>query len=198
MQDRKKIFLYMKEEIERLASNEAKVYLDQATISKAAIEKQVSHDASAKADMVFSKQQEQLEKMYIRKIADQKVFFQSQLIEKRTKYVNELMDTAKQELQKFVSSDQYLTYLIDSIKSTNQKYPMDNIEVNISVNDIKYEKQIQDCFEKEISIKVNDQIKIGGFMLKDYKTSILMNQTLDQKLLQQRNWITQLEELKIK
>lgn len=120
-----------------------------------------------------------------------------ELMQKREALVKELFDAATTQILGFVSSPKYLEHMKEKLAAIVQHYPATLLLLSIAPHDVQLAKVLS-SFAPTVQFKKNNQIKIGGFTCTIPSLKIEINETLDQRLADKRNWFYQQSKLFVK
>lgn len=120
------------------------------------------------------------------------------LIKKRKEIKDEVFSRAKEALLDITKDEnKYLEILKNSIKKMSEVLNYPGTVFYVKEEDIKYSDYIKETYGKSATVKVKTDILIGGIIGENYKLSIVVNETLDEKLKLQEVWFMQNSGLKI-
>ena len=198
MENKEQVFLYIRDEIEKIADQEEKQILEEAK----ALEKEAyaQMDAEAKKDAKRQLEKE-LAAISSKASIDAAANLEQRtkkLVEKRDELVKNIFEQAKNKLIAFVESDEYKDYLIDHIQKIGQEYQMTGCILNLRKEDMKYQKELVKAYGFDIEVKDNDQIHLGGFIIENPVTHVVCDETLETALENQKDWFYKTSGLMIK
>ena len=120
------------------------------------------------------------------------------LIKKRKEIKDEVFKRAKESLLKVAEDEEkYLEILKNSVKKIAEILNYSGTVFYVKKEDIKYSDYIKEVYGRSATVKAKDSILIGGIIGENYKLSIVVNETLDEKLKLQEVWFMQNSGLKI-
>ena len=119
------------------------------------------------------------------------------LIEKRESYVSEVFQSSEDKLIEFTSSKKYREFML---KKANKIINMieDECILYVLEKDLSLKDELLSLSNKIIDIKVSQDFKIGGMIGMNPDSSLIIDETLDFALENQREWFTQNSGLMIK
>lgn len=120
-----------------------------------------------------------------------------ELMQKREALVNELFDAATKQILGFVSSPKYLSLVSTKLDEIIALYPKTPLIISIASHDTALAALLAKEYTEVEHRKVNS-IKIGGFTCTIPSLKIEINETLDQRLVEKRNWFYQQSKLFVK
>ena len=188
MENKEQVFLYIRDEIEKIADQEEKQILEEAK----ALEKEAYAQMEAEAKKDAKRQLEkELAAISSKASIDAAANLEQRtkkLVEKRDELVKNIFEQAKNKLIAFVESDEYKDYLIDHIQKIGQEYQMTGCILNLRKEDMKYQKELVKAYGFDIEVKDNNQIHLGGFIIENPVTHVVCDETLETALENQKDW----------
>ncbi len=198
MENKEQVFLYIRDEIEKIADQEEKQILEEAK----ALEKEAYAQMEAEAKKDAKRQLEkELAAISSKASIDAAANLEQRtkkLVEKRDELVKNIFEQAKNKLIAFVESDEYKDYLINHIQKIGQEYQMTGCILNLRKEDMKYQKELVKAYGFDIEVKDNDQIHLGGFIIENPVTHVVCDETLETALENQKDWFYKTSGLMIK
>lgn len=198
MQNKEQVFLYMKEEIERIAQLEEEAILAEAKELEAKAYQQIEEEAKKDASSQLEKELADISSDASIEASSNSENRTKKLVAKRDEYVTAIFETAKQKLLQFVASKDYKTYLTNHISEIGKKYPMDNSVLFVRKEDLNLQKDLIKAYGNDIDVEVSDNITIGGFIIENKETSVVVDESLDFALESQKDWFYKTSGLMIK
>lgn len=198
MENKEQVFLYIRDEIEKIADQEEKQILEEAK----ALEKEAYAQMEAEAKKDAKRQLEkELAAISSKASIDAAANLEQRtkkLVEKRDELVKNIFEQAKNKLIAFVESDEYKDYLINHIQKIGQEYQMTGCILNLRKEDMKYQKELVKAYGFDIEVKDNNQIHLGGFIIENPVTHVVCDETLETALENQKDWFYKTSGLMIK
>lgn len=198
MENKEQVFLYIRDEIEKIADQEEKQILEEAK----ALEKEAYAQMEAEAKKDAKRQLEkELAAISSKASIDAAANLEQRtkkLVEKRDELVKNIFEQAKNQLVAFVESNEYKDYMINHIQKIGQEYQMTGCVLNLRKEDMKYQKELVKAYGFDIEVKINDQIRLGGFIIENPVTHVVCDETLETALENQKDWFYKTSGLMIK
>lgn len=198
MEKKEQVFLYMKEEIERLASKEEEEILAEAKKIEAEIDAQIKAEAKKDADALLDKELAEISSSASVEASMSQEEKTRSLVEKRDEYVADIFNQAKDKLVAFVNSDEYYNYLINHMSKIGKDYQMESSTLYLRNDDLKYQDALIKAYGTALEVKESSQIKIGGFIIENKATNVVIDESLDFALENQKDWFYKTSGLMIK
>ena len=198
MEKKEQVFLYIKEEIERLANLEEEKILAEAKELEIEAYEQIKNEAKKDADALLAKELAEISSNASVEASLSQEEKTKKLVETREGYVAKIFKEAKNRLTEFVNGDDYKTYLIKHMEKISSLYQMSNSILKIRQNDTKYADDLVKAYGIDLAVEVSDEIKIGGFIIENKATNVVVDESLDTALENQKEWFYKTSGLMIK
>lgn len=191
------VFLYMKDEIQRTARSEKKVILDEVKTLEEQAYLSMKQEAKKDADLRLKQELEDMQSKASIEISESHIERTKKLIEKRESYVSEVFQSSEDKLIEFTSSTEYRELMLKKAKKIINMIE-DECILYVLEKDLSLKDELLSLSNKIIDIKVSQDFKIGGMIGMNPDSSLIIDETLDFALENQREWFTQNSGLMIK
>lgn len=198
MQNIDQVFLSMKEEIERQAQREEKAILDEVKALEDEAYESMKVEAKKDADLKLKQEVDEMTSNASTEISESHIERTKKLIEKRDEYVKNIFLEAKEQLMTFTKSDEYLSFMKDKVEKVKDHFGDHQLSLFVKKDDLSLAKQLVIAFEQDVQIAESNEIMIGGFIIEDRESSLVVNETLDFALENQKEWFNKNSGLIIK
>ncbi|MFV0395108.1 MAG: V-type ATP synthase subunit E [Coprobacillaceae bacterium] len=188
MQNKEQVFLYMKEEIEQLASKEEEKLLQEADNMQQLACAQIREEAKKEIESQLEKELAEITSNESITRSSKQSQRKSDLAKKRDQYVEEVFNAAKEKLVAFTTSKEYKKYIVEHAKRVGETYAMDNVIAYVKEEDMSYKKDIIKAYGKDIEVLASEEITIGGFIIENKAENIVIDESLDFILENQKEW----------
>ena len=195
MEKKEQVFLYMKEEIERLANLEEEKILDEAKRLEEEAYNQIKAEAKKDAEALLAKELVEISSNASVEASSSQEEKTKKLVEKRDEYV---ASEAKDKLVAFANSKDYQAYLVKHMEEIGKLYPMSDSTLELREADMKYKDELIKAYGTALEVEVSDKITIGGFIVKNKATNVVVDESLDFALENQKDWFYKTSGLMIK
>ncbi|MEG2429273.1 MAG: V-type ATP synthase subunit E family protein, partial [Oscillospiraceae bacterium] len=128
-----------------------------------------------------------IKKQNQRKIAKSAIEAKHSLLIKRNDVTNSIFENIKTRLVDFVKTSNYDSYLLSTIEAFTKKNKIDNVQIILRKNDMKLQNEVKKAYGLNCEIIENDDIKIGGFIVQNKENRIYFDETLEQKLADEKD-----------
>ena len=119
------------------------------------------------------------------------------LFAKRQAIVEDVFKKARERLLEFVSSPDYVDVLKRYAVSISKVLKKSGTTLYISRRDEEYADDIREAYGKICKVEVSDKIKIGGILAVNKAMSLVVDETIDAKLEDQKKWFAENSKLNI-
>ncbi len=198
MEKKEQVFLYMKEEIERLANLEEEKILDEAKHLEEEAYNQLKLKLRKNAEALLAKELVEISSNASVEASSSQEEKTKKLVEKRDEYVANIFSEAKDKLVVFANSKDYQAYLVNIWKKLGTFYPMSDSTLELREADMKYKDELIKAYGTALEVEVSDKITIGGFIVKNKATNVVVDESLDFALENQKDWFYKTSGLMIK
>ncbi len=120
-----------------------------------------------------------------------------QLFEKRMSIMEKVFKKAEQKLLEYSQSDKYKSLLLKSVNNIAEISKNEGMTLYIKPEDEYLASEIKEAFPGKCDVKLDNHIKIGGIRGYDKEKGVIIDETMDSKLNDQREWFTENSELMI-
>lgn len=198
MENKEQVFLYIKDEIEKIASKEEQEILNEAKALEEEAYRQMQEEAKNDADHQLKKELATISSKASIEAASQLETRTKKLVEKREGYVAEIFKEAREKIIEFVSGNQYKDHLLNHVQKIAEEYQMTGCVLYVRKEDMVYETEIKKVYGLDIDVQTGNQIQLGGFMIENPETHVVVDETLDFALESQKDWFYKTSGLMIK
>ena len=198
MEKKEQVFLYMKEEIERLASLEEERILAEAKQLEEEAYNQIKAEAKKDAEALLAKELAEISSSASVEASLSQEEKTKKIVAKRDEYVASIFKEAKDKLIAFVSSKDYQTYLIKHMKEICKLYQMEDSILELREEDMIYKDELIKAYGTALEVEASNKIMIGGFIIKNKVTNVVVDESLDSALENQKDWFYKTSGLMIK
>ena len=188
MQNIDQVFLYMKDEIERQAKNEEKAILDEVKALEDEAYESMRAEAKRDADLKLKQEEEEMSSNASAEISESHIERTKKLIEKRDAYVKAIFEKAHKELVAFTKSADYASFMESKIKKVADDFKDSHSIMYVSAKDLAMKADLVKAFGQDIDVEASDDITIGGFIIENKESSLVVDETLDFALNNQKEW----------
>lgn len=198
MQNIDQVFLYMKDEIEGQAKQEEQAILDEVKALEDEAYESMKAEAKRDADLRLKQEEDEMSSNASAEISESHIERTKKLIEKRDEYVKNIFDEAYKQLIAFASSQDYLPFMIEKVKKVATQMNQPHSVLYVNEKDLSLQKDLVEAFGQDIQVEASDDIQIGGFIIENKESSLVVDETLDFALNNQKEWFNKNSGLIIK
>ena len=198
MQNIDQVFLYMKEEIEKQAKSEEEKILAEVQALEDEAHESMKAEAKKDADLRLKQEEQEIRSQASSEISESHIERTKKLIEKRDEYVKDIFNKAKEELVAFTKSKDYASFMKAKVEKVAGEFNTDGSVMYVTKNDLSLKDELVKAFGKDVDVEASDDITIGGFIIENKASSLVVDETLDFALNNQKEWFNQNSGLIIK
>lgn len=139
-------------------------------------------------DKIFNVMQERVHDIqwkYKRELTKKSLNVKREILILRNELVEKLFLEAREKLLAFSKSNDYEHFLIELAKKVYNDFKCDDIEILLREDDMKFKDAFKKIFNID-SFSIDKTNKLGGFKVINHKDNILLDCTIEDKLLKQR------------
>lgn len=197
MQNIDQVFLYMKDEIEREAKSDEKVILDEVKALEDEAYESMKAEAKRDADLKLKQEVEEMTSNASTEISESHIERTKKLIEKRDGYVKTIFEKAREELVAFTKTKDYVSFMKKKIQKVADNFDENSVML-VAEHDSAMKDEWIKAFGKNIKVVVSEEILIGGFIVENKESHLVVDETLDFALDNQKEWFNKNSGLIIK
>lgn len=198
MQNMEQVFLSMKEEIEKQANAQEKQILDEVDRLEKEAYESMKEEAQKDAELQLKQIVSEMTSNASSEISESHIERTKKLIEKRDGYVKDIFDQAISQLNDFASSNQYKDFMIEKMKKVAKDYQLPHSVLHLRKADEVLKDDLIKVYGQDIDVVIDDKISIGGFIIENQESSMIIDETLDFALENQKEWFNKNSGLIIK
>ena len=186
MDNQVNVLSYFKQEIEQIALKEKDAVLLEVDgiISKAVKEYQES--AKRDADYAYQKKIGEANNTLSRNVAKQNEIKNAKINEKRQAIVEQVFQDAKAKLETYTQSETYQQHLFSSLKKANETLDLSDAVLYLNAQDMQLANTIKTVVKDTCVLQ--EKAQIGGYVLEVKKAGVIVDESFDSLLEDQRDW----------
>ena len=189
---------YIEKNTDQKLSSEEKEILDEAKAIEQEAYNQLRGEAEIDAKHQLDKELAEISSKASIEASAQLEERLKKLVEKREEYVNTIFTEVKNKLVEFVNSSNYLEYLTSHVKAVSDEYQMTDCVLCVRKEDLKYADDLKKAYTLPIEVEEGQQIQLGGFIIENKTTNVVVDESLDSNLEAQKDWFYKTSGLMIK
>ena len=160
MEKKEQVFLYMKEEIERLANLEEEKILSEAKELEEEAYNQIKAEAKKDAEVLLAKELVEISSSASVEASLSQEEKTKKLVNKRDEYVTNIFKEAKEKLVAFAASKDYQKYLVEHIEKIGKLYQMEDSTLELRKDDMRYKDELVKAYG--LNLEVEDLVLKEG------------------------------------
>ena len=176
---------YFKSEIEKVSQSEIKKIQREIENIKNKNIKELEATARDNAEIIVSQEVKTMDSEHaiaLSRMADDN---QRKLMKKRQDLIDNLFVEIREKLVRYTETNDYKVKLKDKIALLSSQYQSDGV-LRLAVKDMNLADELNENFSGHINVKPDPSIKIGGFILEFHQDKIIIDETYDARLKEER------------
>ncbi|NLB19364.1 MAG: hypothetical protein GX829_00655 [Clostridium sp.] len=169
---------YFKQEIQEVSQNEIDKIEKEMDKIRTRIMAEMEETARQHAQIIIDQETKEMTTDYsvaISRLADES---NRKLVKKRLDLTESLMNEVIDKLQVYSKTEDYKEMIINKVKVLSEKHAHDGI-LSVSPKDKEILDDLIESFEGHVTGKVDPEIKHGGFTLQFHQENIIIDETFD-------------------
>lgn len=197
MQENEQVFLSMKEEIEKESQREVSKILEEVKAMENDALTSMQSEAKKDADLRLKQELDEMQSQASSEISESHSERTKKLIEKRDEYVKDIFAKAKEQLVAFASSEDYKNFMIAKAKEASKEALEDSV-LYVRKEDLGLAEDLKKAYGHKIDVEESKEVVIGGFIIENKTSALVLNETLEFALENQKDWFNKNSGLIIK
>ena len=176
---------YFKQEIQEVSQNEIDKIEKEMEKIRTRIMAEMEETARQHAQIIIDQETKEMSTDYsvaISRLADEN---NRKLVKKRLELTESLMNEVIEKLQVYSKTEDYKEMIINKVKVLSEKHAHDGI-LSVSPKDKEILDDLIKSFEGHVTGKVDPEIKFVGFTLQFHEKNIIIDETFDTIIKDQR------------
>lgn len=125
----------------------------------------------------------------IKEVSRENAKLKKGLYQQREQYLTQILSFARAELVSFVNTQAYSEFLMKKAAALAKDYRQDGSTIKLRTQDLSFREKIQEVYGPCEIVADDEAIKIGGIILENRKSGILVDYSLDTALEEQKDWL---------
>lgn len=172
-------------EIERVSQNEIKKIQKEIENIKNKNLKELEETARHNAEIIVNHEVKSMDSEHAISLSRLKDDNQRKLMKKRQELTENLFMEISEKLVAYTETDDYHEKMKEKISHLSSRYHSDGI-LRLATKDMTLAEELSKMFSGEVLVKPDESIKIGGFILEFHQERIIINETYDARLKEER------------
>lgn len=119
------------------------------------------------------------------KLAKKSLDFKKKILSFRNELIEQVIQKSEQEILSFINSDKYQDYLLNKVKQVFYEFNFNEAEIKLRPEDLKFKKDLL-MFDNVSDVLEDSQNKLGGFIVIDKQSNIVVDKKISTILNNQR------------
>ena len=176
---------YFKQEIQEVSQKEIDTIEKEMEKIRNRIMSEMEETARQHAQIIIDQETKEMTTDYsvaVSRLADEN---NRKLVKKRLDLTESLINEVIVKLESFAKTDDYKDMIINKVKALSEKHAHDGI-LSVSPKDEEILDDLISSFEGHVTGKVDPEIQYGGFTLQFHEENIIIDETFDTILKDQK------------
>lgn len=149
----------------------------------------------AKSADYVQKKTAEIKRNRTREVAKCSLDAKRNILKKRGEITERVFEAVARRLEEYLSTPQYSEYLFQKIGEFAKANPLGGIQIEVGEGDFALADKIKAAYALPCGVAVNREIRLGGFIARDEKDGVYFDETLSQKLAEQKSYFIENSEL---
>ncbi|WMJ22609.1 V-type ATP synthase subunit E family protein [Paludicola sp. MB14-C6] len=150
-----------------------------------------------KSFYLIQQKTEEIKKEYKHEVAKYSLEQKHAVLMKRNELTNNIFANVKQQIVDYTNTSEYKEYLLSSISHFAKDASYENLDIMVTSKDLAFADEIKKAFGKDCNVKESKTIELGGFIACNTEQGIYFDETLEQKLAEQKKYFIEHSQLDI-
>ncbi len=180
--------------IDKYAKRQKSKIVDEIKAQEQISQKKLENEILEDSKNMIKKEIINLENEVSIEISHKELEERKKVSQKRKEIMKDMFSECYKKLCEFCNSKKYEIFFEKSCEEISEMLKLNNnynnIKILIKAQDIKFESMIKKYFNNisNLEIEVTDDINIGGIILYSIDKKIIIDDSLDSRLKEQKNW----------
>ncbi len=176
---------YFKNEIERVSQGEIKkIQTEIQNIENRNI-RELEETARNNAEIIVNQEVSSMDSEHAISLSRMADDNQRKLMKKRQELINNLFLEIREKLVEYTKTDDYKEKMKERIRLLSTQYHSEGI-LKLALKDMKLADELSAGFSGQTVVRPDESIEIGGFILEYHQDRIIINETYDARLKEER------------
>ncbi|WP_312654331.1 V-type ATP synthase subunit E family protein [Proteiniclasticum sp.] len=176
---------YFKNEIERVSQGEIKkIQTEIHNIENRNI-RELEETARNNAEIIVNQEVSSMDSEHAISLSRMADDNQRKLMKKRQELINNLFLEIREKLVEYTKTDDYKEKMKERIRLLSTQYHSEGI-LKLALKDMKLADELSAGFSGQTVVRPDESIEIGGFILEYHQDRIIINETYDARLKEER------------
>ena len=141
--------------------------------------------------ILIQKEMAQMRKSIDSEVSKAEIQSKRELLKQRKELMEKVFLKAKEKLISYTKTQEYENLLKKSSQNIASMLDTTGTTLFVKKEDLNFKNEILAFFEKKCTVKEKNDIKIGGILGVNEKLGLIIDETLDSKLENERNWFSE-------
>lgn len=147
-------------------------------------EEEVLHEAY----VLIQKEIANIKNAHSKEISLAEIGWRKKLLKLRDDFTEQVFQAVSEKIASFAKTDAYVEYIKRAAADCPPEIREGNVIISVKKDDLGLKDAILGAFGTSAGFEVSDKIELGGILIYNSDKGIVVDQTLDLKLQNQKNW----------
>lgn len=176
------------------AQSEKQAMLDEIEKSRTEKLEAVKDRALQDAYDLIQEQSGDINVQAVSSLSQKEMELRHRLVSKRDELAERVFQDAREQLKAFAAGDAYIPYLKNMLGKAAASGLFGDVKeetlLRVSLRDMEHQSVIREAFGLPCRIAADDAIRLGGFIAENTGKGLALDETLDRRLEEQKQWFS--------
>ncbi|MCO7137848.1 V-type ATP synthase subunit E [[Clostridium] leptum] len=153
--------------------------------------KKAETEALTEAYHMIQEQIAQMRTSIRRELSQKEISLHRETLMQRENITKRVFEEAKKRLTAFTQSADYETFLVKAASNAKSVFPKGDIILSMRPSDMKFANMVAKVFEGRATVQEDESILLGGMRIRCQELGLVIDDTLDTRLNDQKAWFAQ-------
>ena len=188
LDEKVKLEEYMKNEIQRVSGIQIDKLEEEIRQIRSQTTSSLEENAKMEAELQKENELREMQSEYAIALSRLHEETNRKLMDKRTELNEAIFDEVKARMMTFCTQEQYKLMLKEKVSKLAKEYPHDGVVIEVAKKDEAILEELCNTYQHGCTGATNDDITIGGFLLVCKEQGIVIDETFDTAISEQREW----------
>ncbi len=188
--EKDKLEQYFRDEIRRVSDMQMQQLDEEINEIRSSTLAKMEQSAKKDADAACEQELRELQSEYTVRLSRLRDQTDRRLMQKRSELANTVFSEVIEKIQQYTQEAQYGA-LLESQASAMAQAGYPNVTIYLRKADASYAQRIRRAYGEEVDVQVDEEIRYGGLRLVSLQSGIVVDETFDARLSEQKEWFYQ-------
>ena len=167
----------------------------QAEADKESTLRQSETDLRLQAEEAVQKQTQDIRRKSKREVAKFGLDAKRSVLKKRGEITDSIFAAVSRKLEEFRAAPDYEAYLLSRVAAFAQANPLANVRLLLAPADLPLAPKVREAYGLPCEVLASASVRLGGFIVRDAADSVYFDESLGQKLEDQKSYFIEHSQL---